>query len=84
MNSIIWSSYARRQLRQIDRQFRSQITDAVDTLVDMPNVLNVRALSNHRYGYRLRVGHFRVLFDWHKMVKIVEIQQVKKRDEHTY
>ena len=50
----------------------------------MPSCTGVKALSNHEYGYRLRVGSYRVLFDFDGEVRIVEIQEVKKRDEHTY
>ncbi|WP_459947813.1 type II toxin-antitoxin system RelE family toxin, partial [Desulfocastanea catecholica] len=50
----------------------------------MPDCQGVKALTNHRYGYRLRVGHYRVLFDYDGEVGIVEIQEVKKRDERTY
>lgn len=45
---------------------------------------NVKALVHHAYGYRLRVGHYRVLFDWDGGIQIVSIEEVKKRDEHTY
>jgi mRNA-degrading endonuclease RelE of RelBE toxin-antitoxin system len=37
-----------------------------------------------KYGYRLRVGNYRILFDWDGGVKIVNIEEVKRRDEHTY
>lgn len=50
----------------------------------MPNCQHVKALANHAYGYRLRVGNYRVLFDWDGAIRIVEIQEVKKRDERTY
>jgi mRNA-degrading endonuclease RelE of RelBE toxin-antitoxin system len=65
-------------------QVQRQIVDAVTKLELMPNCSNVKALSNHPYGYRLRVGNYRVLFDWATVIKIVEIQEVKKRDESTY
>jgi mRNA-degrading endonuclease RelE of RelBE toxin-antitoxin system len=44
---------------------------------------NVKALAHHQYGYRLRVGNYRILFDWDGGVKIVSIKEVRKRDEHT-
>ena len=50
----------------------------------MPNVQNVKAIAHHQYGYRLRVGNYRILFDWDGGVKIVSIEEVRKRDEHTY
>jgi len=57
---------------------------SVAVLADMPDVNNVKALTKHQYGYRLRVGNYRVLFDWDGAVKIVNIEEVKKRDERTY
>lgn len=63
---------------------RLSILDAVEQLAAMPNCQNVKALNDHDYGYRLRVGGYRVLFDWDGAIRIVEIQEVKKRDERTY
>ena len=55
-------------------------------LVDFPGVagLDVKELRGHQYQYRLRVGRYRVLFDHDSGIKIVFIQEVKKRDERTY
>lgn len=50
----------------------------------MPNVQSVKALTQYQFGYRLRIGRYRVLFDWEGSVKIVNIEEVSKRDEHTY
>ena len=73
-----------RQLCKIDRQDNALIRSAVNALASMPDCPGVKALTNHRYGYRLRVGRYRVLFDYDGEVRIVEIQEVKKRDERTY
>ncbi|WP_223119811.1 type II toxin-antitoxin system RelE family toxin [Salinicola corii] len=58
--------------------------EAVQSLAEMPDVHNVKALKKHQYGYRLRVGNYRVLFDWDGGIRIVQIQEVRKRDERTY
>lgn len=84
MNSIKWHTRALRQLRKIDRQDNAAIRLAVNSLVSMPSCSGVKALTNHEYGYRLRVGRYRVFFDFDGEVRIVEIQEVKKRNEHTY
>jgi mRNA interferase RelE/StbE len=84
MNSIKWTSKAAKQIRKLDAHISVPIHDAVGTLVSMPNCQNVKALTDHQYGYRLRVGNYRVLFDWAGQIKIVEIQEVRKRDERTY
>lgn len=73
-----------KQLRKINRHENAAIPSAVNDLVAMPDCQGVKALTNHRYGYRLRVGRYRVLFDYDGEIRIVEIQEVKKRDERTY
>lgn len=45
---------------------------------------NVKALTNHQYGYRLRVGDYRVFFNVAAGIQVVLIEEVKKRDERTY
>ena len=53
--------------------------------IDLMSARNVVKLSNHDYGYRLRVGDYRVLFDViDDAVCIVLIEEVRKRDERTY
>jgi len=84
MNSINWTPKAAKQLRKLDKQAQAPIRDAVTKLETMPNSQNVKALTNHSSGYRLRVGNYRVLFDWDGQIKIVEINEVSKRDERTY
>ncbi|RKT98658.1 cytotoxic translational repressor of toxin-antitoxin stability system [Burkholderia sp. Nafp2/4-1b] len=84
MNSIKWTPKAAKQLRKLDRQNQVVIRDSVSTLDTMPNCRNVKSLTNHQYGYRLRVGNYRVLFNWDGEIKVVEIEEVKKRDERTY
>ncbi|MHA6882758.1 type II toxin-antitoxin system RelE family toxin [Ralstonia pseudosolanacearum] len=84
MNAIHWTARAARQLRKLDRQHQRVLVEAVGQLKAMPHCRQVRALREHRYGYRLRVGDYRVLCDWDDGIRIVDIQEVSKRDERTY
>lgn len=85
MNAINWQPKALRQLRKVDVHAEKQIRAAVSTeLVDLSKARNVKALTNHEYGYRLRVGNYRVFFDFDGAVRIVSIEEVRKRDERTY
>ena len=52
--------------------------------VDLSKARNVKALTNHEYGYRLRVGNYRVFFDFDGAVRIVSLEEVRTRDERTY
>ncbi|MFN2354334.1 MAG: type II toxin-antitoxin system RelE/ParE family toxin [Desulfopila sp.] len=86
MSEIVWHNRARKQMKKIPSQYREAIFNDVDLLATFPQApsLDVKELKNHRYDYRLRVGRYRVMFDFDDGIKIVEIQEVKKRDERTY
>lgn len=84
MNTINWTRKAVKQLLKLHSRHQVQIRDAVSGLKDMPDVINIKSLTDHDYGYRLRVGNYRVLFDWDGTIKVISIQEVKKRDERTY
>ncbi len=84
MNAIHWTVRAARQLRKLDPQHQCTLVQAVGQLESMPHCQQVKALRKHRYSYRLRVGDYRVLFDWDGGIRIVESQEVSKRDERTY
>jgi mRNA-degrading endonuclease RelE of RelBE toxin-antitoxin system len=84
MNEVQWSTRALRQVRKLPDSDRQRISEAAADLENMPNCRNVKTLKDHRYGYRLRVGRYRVLFDWDNIVCIVSVEEVRKRNERTY
>jgi mRNA interferase RelE/StbE len=86
MNEIIWHNRARKQIKKIPNHYKEAIFESVDRLSTFPECkqLDIVELKKHRYQYRLRVGPYRVLFDHENVVRIIEIQEVKKRDGHTY
>ena len=84
MNVINWQPKALRQLRKVDVHAGKQIRAAVSTeLLDLSKARNVKALANHEYGYRLRVGNYRIFFDFDGAVRIVSIEEVRKRQPRT-
>jgi len=83
-NDIRWTRKASKQLHKLHVADQNTVYDAVQALAHMPYVRNVKALVEHAYGYRLRVGSYRVLFDWDSSIHIVSIEEVKKRDKRTY
>lgn len=85
MNIIDWTPKARRQAIKIkDQVTRRNIFSSVDALMDFPNCTGVKKLVNHTYSYRLRVGDYRVFFEFDGDVRIISIEEVKKRNESTY
>ncbi len=84
MNKVEITRKAAKQLRKLQSKDNKVIVDECYKLSEMPNCINVKALVNHDYQYRLRVGNFRVFFNFDGVVHIVSIEEVKKRDERTY
>ena len=84
MAKIRWSLKASKQLDKIQHADKKTILNAVDALCNFPYVTNIKALTNHKYDYRLRVGRYRVLFNPDEIIKIISIEEVKKRDGNTY
>ena len=84
-NAIYWQNKALRQLRKIPPEDAQRIRSAVGTeLTDLSKARNVRALTGHDCGYRLRVGQWRILFDFDGQIRVISIEEVVKRDERTY
>ena len=49
----------RKQLAKIDgKAIRDELYDSAERLGDLQNVEQVKKLTNHKYGYRLRVGRY--------------------------
>ncbi|MCU7372070.1 type II toxin-antitoxin system RelE/ParE family toxin [Paucibacter sp. O1-1] len=85
MNSIQWRPKAFKQLRKLPAEAAKSITAAVKAeLSDLSQARNVKKLVDHAYGYRLRVGNYRVFFEFDGAVRIVVVEEVRKRDEQSY
>lgn len=57
------------------------IYEGVETLKTFPQCRNIKKLKS-RNEYRLRVGRWRIIFT--DSLEIIEIQEVKIRNGHTY
>jgi len=82
MNTIGWKPKALKQLEKIKEiAMRQRIYTEAQVLADFPNCQGVKKLTNHAYSYRLRVSDFRVFFEFDGDVRIIDIEEAKKRDE---
>jgi mRNA interferase RelE/StbE len=82
---VIWQPRALKQLKKIEeRAIQGRILTASRGLSQFPACSNVKRLASHERTYRLRVGNWRVLFDVFEEISIINIEEVKKRNESTY
>ncbi len=84
MFKIEWEKKALKQLSHLPLNDRKSINESVKKLSNWPDCQNVKALTNHQFQYRLRVGRYRVFFDIENILKILRIEEVKRRNERTY
>jgi len=84
MYEVMWEKKAFKQLMAIEHAQRKTIVHAAAGLQSWPACSNIKRLAGHQYAFRLRVGRYRVFFDVDSAVRIIRIEEVKKRDEHTY
>ena len=85
MKTVKWAPKAIKQVKKLgDKPLQTTLFAATAELAKFPAVTGVIALTNHAYGYRLRVGNYRVLFNVRAAIEVVSIEEVKKRDERTY
>ena len=70
-----------KDLRGVQKQDASRITDALDRLrTDLSG--DVKRLTNFTPEYRLRVGRFRVLFEIEDETRIVVYRVVHRREAY--
>ncbi|MSR08473.1 MAG: type II toxin-antitoxin system RelE/ParE family toxin [Gammaproteobacteria bacterium] len=84
MNSIEWTIRAARQLLKLEKAIQLRIRDGVEGLRTFPATANIKRLMGHKYPYRLRVANYRVFFAFDGVIQVVTIEEIRKRDDHTY
>ncbi len=84
-NTINWQTKAIKQMKRLPVESGKAIRLAVDTeLSDLSVARNVKRLVNHDHEYRLRVGNYRVFFEFDGAIRIVTIEEVRKHYDQTY
>ena len=65
VNDIDWKPKALKQIEKIKAAaVRKRIFIEVQSLAHFPDCQGVKKLANHAYSYRLRVGDYRVFFEF--------------------
>ncbi len=85
MYQAILSSKAKKAFLKLDKKLAKQIADVVRKLESDPRTHGTIKLEDAPAAkYRYRVKKHRILFDIDDDEKIIEILDIRKRDEKTY
>jgi mRNA interferase RelE/StbE len=78
---IEWKHSAEKELKDIDKLYIPRILEAVEALADNPFPLQYRKLLGVESSYRIRVGDYRVIYQFDAQNKRVVIYHVRHRRE---
>lgn len=78
---IEWKHSAEKELKDIDKLYIPRILEAVEALADNPSPLQHRKLLGVESSYRIRVGDYRVIYQFDAQNKRVVIYHVRHRRE---
>ena len=80
-NRVLISKKALKELQNIPQHERDLIKDRISKLAFFPLArLDVQKMRGYDNVYRLRVGDYRVLFEYEKDERIVKILKIGKRE----
>jgi mRNA interferase RelE/StbE len=85
MYRAIFSRRAEKAFMSLyDREAR-RVKEAIQKLIDNPRARGTMKLEGAPVArYRYRIGDYRILFDIDDVAKVMEILDIRKRDERTY
>ncbi len=78
---IEWRRSAEKELRQLPKEVIPRILEAVEALRDNPYPTGVRKLVGSEHTYWIREGVYRIVYDVHEAVLVIEIIRVKHRKD---
>ena len=81
---LIIANPARRAIRDMPRADSEQILHALEEMRDDPYAGDIKFLKGTNRALRRRVGVWRILFEVLTDGRIVMIEDVERRDSHTY
>ena len=72
---------AAKEFRSLSADLKHRISVVVDTLSQNPRPPGARKLHGHTALYRVRVGHYRVIYEIDDKAKLVRVTRVRHRRE---
>lgn len=78
---VIWKPSAIKDLRRLPKTTVRRIVGAVQLLTDEPLPPGARQLTGTEHSYRLRVGDYRVIYEFHGSRLLIEIVRARHRKD---
>lgn len=78
---IEFAASAAREFRALPGDVKRRVTAAVDSLRAVQRPAGVRKLTGSDRLYRIRVGHYRIVYEIDDKAKLVRVTRVRHRRE---
>jgi len=78
---VFWKASALRELRRLEHLSVARIVQAVEALASDPFPAGSRKLQGSEHSYRIRVGHYRVVYRLLASELRIEIVRVRHRKD---
>jgi mRNA interferase RelE/StbE len=82
--SLELAKRARKQLDLLPPDDRARILAALHQMADDPYSGDIKRLKGHRFGWRRRVGDYRILYDLDSVRSVIIVAMVERRTTTTY
>ncbi|ACS33901.1 type II toxin-antitoxin system RelE family toxin [Thermococcus gammatolerans] len=80
-NKLLISRKATKELREVPEKERELIKDRISKLAFFPLArLDVQKLRGYENIYRLRVGEYRIIFEYQKRERLIKVLKIGKRE----
>ena len=85
MHKAVFSRRAEKAFLDLPKNQAQRVKEAIEKLMEDPRTHGTIKLDNAPVGqYRYRVGDSRILFDIDDKNQVIEILDIRKRNERTY
>lgn len=78
---IEFRNAAEKDLRRIASTHLPRLVEAIGALAVNPLPPNFRKLANGEHTYRIRVGDYRVVYEFHSQRRLIIVDRVRHRRE---
>ena len=76
---IVLARSAIRELSRVPNPTKDRVTLAIEHLADEPRPRGVEKLSGHNSLYRIRVGHYRIIYQIDDSKRVIDTVRIRTR-----
>ncbi len=82
--TVVFKPSVAKQIRRLDKKEQKKIIAVAESLASNPRPYGYKKLVDKEILYRVRVGNYRIIYEIFDNILVINILQIKKRNERTY